>query len=224
MTETQLTLISHPLCPFVQRAAIVLLEKGVPFDRINVDLAAKPGWFLEISPTGKVPVLRVRQHDGTEAIIFESMAICEYLEESQGGTPMYPLDALARARHRGWVEFGTATLADAWQFLNATDRPSADAKQAAFRHRLQQLEAALGSGPYFNGAALGMVDAVCAPIFRYFDILDPAVSRSIFENLPRVSAWRNALALRRSVIDAVGSDYAERFRNHLRDHAALLAN
>jgi len=89
---------------------------------------------------------------------------------------MYPRDALARARQRGWVEFGTATLADAWQFLNATDRPTADAKQAAFRHRLQQLEVALGSGPYFNGATFGMVDAVFAPIFRYFDILDPAVS------------------------------------------------
>jgi len=224
MPETHLTLISHPLCPFVQRAAIVLLEKGIPFDRLNINLAAKPDWFLDMSPNGKVPLLRVRQQDGTEAVIFESMVIGEYLDESQDGAPMYPRDALARARQRGWVEFGTATLADAWQFLNATDRPTADAKQAAFRHRLQQLEVALGSGPYFNGAAFGMVDAVFAPIFRYFDILDPAVSHPIFENLPRVSAWRNALALRRSVIDAVGSDYAQRFRTNLREHAALLAN
>lgn len=42
MPNNSLTLISHPLCPFVQRAAIVLLEKGVPFKRINVDLSAKP--------------------------------------------------------------------------------------------------------------------------------------------------------------------------------------
>jgi len=147
MPETHLTLISHPLCPFVQRAAIVLLEKGIPFDRLNINLAAKPDWFLDMSPNGKVPLLRVRQQDGTEAVIFESMVIGEYLDESQDGAPMYPRDALARARQRGWVEFGTATLADAWQFLNATDRPTADAKQAAFRHRLQQLEVALGSGP-----------------------------------------------------------------------------
>jgi len=224
MTETHLTLVSHPLCPFVQRAAIVLLEKGVPFDRVNIDLAAKPDWFLGISPNGKVPLLRVRQQDGAEAVIFESMVICGYLDESQDGAPMYPRDALARARQRGWVEFGTATLADAWQFLNATDRPTADAKRAAFRHRVQQLEGVLGSGPYFNGAEFGMVDAVFAPIFRYFDSLDRAVSQPIFENLPRVSAWRNALALRRSVIDAVGSDYADRFRTHLREHAALLAS
>jgi glutathione S-transferase len=64
MPNTKLTLISHPLCPFVQRAAIVLLEKGASFDRIDVDLAAKPDWFLALSPTGKVPLLKVEQADG----------------------------------------------------------------------------------------------------------------------------------------------------------------
>lgn len=223
MPYSSLTLISHPLCPFVQRAAIILLEKGVSFDRIDVDLAAKPDWFLALSPTGKVPLLQVSRPDGPDAILFESMVICEYLEESQDGARLYPADALSRAGHRAWIEFGTATLTDAWQFLNATDRPTADAKQAAFRDRLERLEAVLAAGPYFSGAAFGMVDAVFAPVFRYFDILDPAVSQPIFDNLPRVSAWRAALAARPSVIAAVAGDYAERFRQHLRQHQALLA-
>lgn len=223
MTGTSLTLISHPLCPFVQRAAIVLLEKGVPFDRFDIDLAAKPDWFLALSPTGKVPVLKVRQANGEDAILFESMVICEYLEESQGGAPMYPDDALSRARHRGWIEFGTATLADAWPFLNATDPAVADAKRAAFRSRLQQLETVLGNGPYFDGAAFGMVDAVFAPLFRYFGVIDQTVARPIFNGLPRVSAWKTSLAARPSVTDAVAEDYAERFRQHLRQHQALVA-
>ncbi|QND63543.1 glutathione S-transferase family protein [Mesorhizobium loti] len=223
MPDTSLTLISHPLCPFVQRAAIVLLEKGVSFDRIDVDLAAKPDWFLALSPTGKVPLLKLSQPDGPDAVLFESMVICEYLEESLGGAGLYPVDALARAGQRGWIEFGTAALADAWQFLNATDRPTADTKQAAFRDRLQRLEAVLAARPYFGGAAFGMVDAVFAPLFRYFDILDPTVSQPIFEGLPRVSAWRAALAARQSVVAAVAGDYAERFRQHLRQHQALLA-
>src|SRR5689334_15487891 len=70
-----LVLVSHPLCPYVQRAAIVLLEKGVPFERRDVDLARKPAWFLDISPLGKTPVLLA----GGEAI-FESAVICEYLD------------------------------------------------------------------------------------------------------------------------------------------------
>jgi glutathione S-transferase len=53
MPDTSLTLISHPLCPFVQRAAIVLLEKGVSFDKIDVDLAAKPDWFLRFRRPAK---------------------------------------------------------------------------------------------------------------------------------------------------------------------------
>lgn len=220
MPDPNLTLISHPLCPFVQRAAIVLLEKGVSFERIDVNLAAKPDWFLALSPTGKVPLLKIRQADGSDAVLFESMVICEYLEESQDGAKFYPLDALSRARHRSWIEFGTATVADTWQFLNAKDRLTADTKQAAFRERL---EAVLGDGPYFGGAAFGMVDAVFAPLFRYFGMLDPVVSQPIFENLPRVSAWRAGLAARQSVINAVARDYAERFRQHLSQHQVLLA-
>ncbi len=223
MSNTSLTLISHPLCPFVQRAAIVLLEKGVAFERIDVDLTAKPDWFLALSPTGKVPLLKVSQADGTDAVIFESMVICEYLEETQSGGRLYSSHALARAGQRGWIEFGTATLTDAWQFLNATDRPTADAKQDAFRDRLQRLEAVLAEGPYFNGAAFGMVDAVFAPVFRYFDIISPAVAEAIFDAFPRMSAWRAALAARPSVNGAVASDYAERFRDHLRQHGALVA-
>lgn len=219
-----LTLISHPLCPFVQRAAIVLLEKGVPFDRIDIDLASKPEWFLALSPTGKVPLLRVGRPNETDVVLFESMVICEYLEESQDGAKLYPVDALARAQHRGWIEFGTATLTDAWQFLNAKDRATADGKGAAFRKRLERLEEVVDQGPYFAGSTFSMVDAVFAPTFRYFGHIDQSVTQTMFRGLSRVSRWRDALSLRESVIAAVGEDYEQRFRQHLTSHQALLAN
>ncbi|AXA41728.1 glutathione S-transferase family protein [Rhizobium leguminosarum] len=224
MTTSKLTLISHPLCPFVQRAAIVLLEKNVAFERIDVDLADKPDWFLALSPTGKVPLLKMERADDRDAILFESMVICEYLEETHGGGKLYSEDALSRAQQRAWIEYGTATQAEAWQFLNAKDRTTADAKRAAFRDKLQRLEAVVAAEPYFSGTAFGMVDAVYAPLFRYFDILDPTVSQPIFEGLPRVTAWKMALAARESVVAAVAGDYAERFRQHLRLHKALLAD
>lgn len=93
-TPQALTLVSHPLCPYVQRIAVSLVEKGVPFERIDVDLARKPGWFLALSPLGRTPVLRV----GDRAI-FESAVILEYLEETQPH-PLHPADPLARAEHR----------------------------------------------------------------------------------------------------------------------------
>src|ERR1700754_5027116 len=101
-----LKLISHKLCPYVQRAVIALTEKGVPFERIDIDLANKPDWFLKLSPLGKTPVLLVGDH-----AIFESAVILEYLEETQAG-PLHPSEALRRAEHRAFIEFGSAVLND----------------------------------------------------------------------------------------------------------------
>ncbi|SPH24562.1 hypothetical protein DEA8626_03614 [Defluviimonas aquaemixtae] len=56
---TTIALASHALCPCVQRIAIALTEKGVAYDRLTVDLANNPEWFLEISPLGRTPVLKV---------------------------------------------------------------------------------------------------------------------------------------------------------------------
>ncbi|MGM4988506.1 glutathione S-transferase family protein [Tardiphaga sp. 841_E9_N1_2] len=223
MTEQNLTLVSHPLCPFVQRAVIVLLEKRVAFDRVNVDLSAKPDWFLALSPTGKVPVLKVRQPNGEDAILFESVVICEYLNETQGGAAMYPDDALLRARHRAWIEFATQTFTEGWQFLHAKDMATADAKRAAFHDRLSKIEAELGDGPYFAGPDFGLVDAVYAPLFRYFGIIDPEVADPIFAGLPRVMAWRASLAERPSVKNAVIDTYPDLFLDHLRQQGAMIA-
>src|SRR6476620_922185 len=90
-----LKLISHKLCPYVQRAVIALNEKGVAFERVDIDLANKPAWFLKISPLGKVPVLTVASDEGDIAL-FESNVICEYIEESQGGARLHPQDPLQR--------------------------------------------------------------------------------------------------------------------------------
>lgn len=221
---TEIELVSHPLCPFVQRAVIVLLEKQVAFDRINIDLSSKPDWFLSLSPTGKVPLLKVRQANAEDAILFESVVICEYLNETYADAPMYPVDALARAQQRAWIEFAAQTFSDAWQFLHARDLATADAKRAMFRERLGKLESNMSRGPYFAGEAFGMVDAVYAPLFRYFGAIEEAVTHQAFEGLPRVCAWRDALAARPSVRDAVVADYADRFQAHLRQQGALIAD
>lgn len=97
---TSLKLVSFDLCPYVQRAAIVLAEKGVPFERITIDLADKPNWFIALSPLGKVPLLQVG-----DTVLFESAPIVEYLDEVYSPR-LHPAAALDRARHRAWIEFG----------------------------------------------------------------------------------------------------------------------
>ena len=198
-----LVLVSHALCPYVQRAAIVLAEKGLPFERHNIDLANKPNWFMKVSPLGKTPVLLV----GDDAI-FESSVICEYLEET--ALPrLHPTNALERARHRSWMEFGSALLNAIAAFYNAADEARLTACAEDIRARFVQIEATLGDGVYFSGEAFSVVDAVFGPVFRYFDVLDAAGDFGFWDRLPKVQRWRRALSVRPSVVHAVGRDYAE---------------
>ena len=206
----ELTLVSHWLCPYVQRAAIVLREKDALFTRRYVDLADKPHWFLAVSPLGKTPVLLV---DG-EAV-FESAVICEFLDETLAPR-LHPGEPLARARERGWMEFGSAVLNSIAGFYNAPDAAALGARRAELRARFEQLEQAVDAqGPWFAGARFGMVDAVFAPVFRYFEVFEQLGEPAPFEGLGRVVAWRQALAGRPSVREAAPADYAQRLEAFL---------
>lgn len=212
-----LVLVSHKLCPYVQRAAIVLLEKGIAFERVDIDLSNKPDWFLKVSPLGKTPVLLA---DGEP--IFESAVICEFLDETTLPR-LHPQDARQRARHRGWMEFGSAILNTIAAFYNAPDQTVLKASAQTLRARFAQIEAVLGEGPYFDGARFSVVDAVFGPIFRYFDVFEAQVDLGVFDHTPKVRAWRRALALRPSVRDAARLDYADLLRRFVIERRSALS-
>jgi glutathione S-transferase len=202
-TSPKLQLISHSLCPYVQRAAIVLAEKGRPYERMDIDLANKPDWFMAISPLGKTPVLLV---DGLP--IFESAVICEYLDETLLPV-LHPAHPLVRAQHRSWMEFGSNVLNAIAGFYNAATDELLAAKELDLHHKFVQLEAVLTQEPYFAGSSFSMVDAVFGPVFRYFDVFDKMGEFGFFEDTPKVKAWRAVLAQRASVKAAVRADYDE---------------
>ena len=210
--QQQLTLVSHALCPYVQRAAIMLQEKGLAFERRDIDLANKPDWFLKISPLGKTPVLMVG-----DVALFESAVICEYLDETVAPR-LHPSDALDRARHRAWMEFGSTILNLIAAFYNAGDEAALLSRAGEIRSRFQQLESSLSPGPFFNGPDFSIVDAVFGPVFRYFDVFDAIGGLGdfgFFVGMPNVSAWRVALAQRTSVSAAVEQDYPAKLRAFL---------
>ena len=217
-----LILVSHELCPYVQRAAIVLLEKGVAFDRVVIDLSAKPDWFRVISPLGKVPLLKVARPGGGEGVLFESNVICEYLEETLPGPKLHPEDPLERARHRAWMEFGSAILSDLYGFETTQDPIVFEAKRSAIAGKFARVEEAIEAGPWFSGAEFSLVDAVFAPIFRYFDLFDRLADHKLWDDVPRVRAWRSALATRPSVLQSVAPDYGDVLRAFLVRHKAHL--
>lgn len=198
-----LHLMSHALCPYVQRAAISLTEKGVAFERTTIDLANKPDWFLAISPLGKTPVLSVNDQS-----VFESAAILEYLEETQPA-PLHPADPLARAQHRGWIEFGSAVLNDIAGFYAARDAIVFSEKISSLSAKFSRLEQRLGDGPYFAGDRFSLVDAVFGPVFRYFDTFERIADFGILTGKNKMHSWRMALAERPSVKGAVSENYPD---------------
>src|SRR5438876_2369700 len=205
----RLKLTSHKLCPYVQRAVIALTEKGVGFERIDIDLANKPDWFVAISPLGKTPVLQVG-----EVPIFESAVILEYLEETQPHQ-LHPADPLRRAEYRAWIEFGSAVLSDIASFYAAADEATFKAKTAQLEQRFARLESRVAAAPWFDGESFSLVDAVFGPVFRYFDVFDGIADFGIFAGKPKLHRWRKSLAARPSVRTAASADYPALLRDFL---------
>ena len=205
----RLRLISHKLCPYVQRAVIALTEKGVAFERVDVDLADKPGWFLAISPLGRTPVLQVG-----DTAIFESAVILEYLEETQA-KPLHPSNPMRRAEHRGWIEFGSTVLSDIAGFYSAPDEVAFEAKATQLEARFARLEARVAAAPWFDGEDFSLVDAVFGPVFRYFDVFDEIGDFGILAGKPKLAGWRALLAARPSVRTAVSAEYPALLRDFL---------
>ncbi len=82
-------------CPYAQRVRALLRHLGMAFQGVRVDLAARPVEFLDLSPTGKVPLLV----DGP-LILHESSIICDYLAEKAGWHDAWGRDLVLRTQQR----------------------------------------------------------------------------------------------------------------------------
>lgn len=217
MNHPKFTLISHHLCPYVQRAAIALLEINVPFERRDIDLANKPDWFLEISPLGKVPVLVVDD----DAVLFESSVIAQYINErTEAG--LLSSEPLAKAQQLAWMEFASQLIANIGRLYSAATDADLEVAKTNIEQKLRRVETMLGAGEWFAGNDFTLVDAAFAPAFRYFDVIDNLISDDVFSGTPRVAKWRRSLSTRSSVVNAVGRDYNERLLTFLANRASVI--
>lgn len=217
MSTPKLELVSHLLCPYVQRAVITLLEKDIPHERTYIDLSNKPDWFCQISPLGKVPVLKV-----DEEVLFESAVICEYLNEITPGS-LHPADPLQKAKHRSWIEFGSNILNSIAGFYNAPDQESFEQKRNELTSKFLWIEPFLNDRGYFAGGTFSLVDGVYGTIFRYFDIFNTIKDFGVFDNTPKVKEWRQLLQTRPSIQRAVTEDYAEHLLIFLQQRNSYLS-
>jgi glutathione S-transferase len=216
MSYPHLELVSHHLCPYAQRAVILLREKDIPHQKTSIDLANKPDWFHQISPLGKVPLLKV-----DAAVLFESVVICEYLNEI---TPesLHPPDPLEKAKHRAWIEFSSNILVTMASFFNAPTEETFEQKRQELIEKFSWVERSLVT-PYFAGDSFMLVDAVYAPIFQYFDAFDEIADFCILGDKPKIRVWRQALKERPSIQSAFVEDYAQQLLTLLKQRNSYLS-
>jgi len=206
-------LVSFNLCPFVQRSVITLLHKQVPYDITYIDLSDPPDWFAELSPLGKVPLLKVG-----EQVLFESAVINEYIDETTG-EPLMPTDPLQRAHNRAWIEFGSNLLGVQYRLTTAKDYAGVDEHLPEYRKQIGILEKELQrtqrDGPFFNGANFSLVDSSYAPLFMREKILSEAVTLYDTIEFPAYSDWVSTLTrlpeVGKSVIDTFHDEYVRVF-------------
>jgi glutathione S-transferase len=147
-----LTLYDASRCPYCARVRIVLAEKQVDYNPVEIDLAERPEWLFEKNPLGKVPVLE----DGSLTLP-ESRVIMEYLEERFPVPSLLPVDLAERARVRLWFE-QFDVFSDAYYRVLFNGGPARELESA-----LARLDAALGAGPFFCGSQYGLADIAYVP-------------------------------------------------------------
>jgi glutathione S-transferase len=175
-------------CPYCARVRLVLAEKGLAYDAVDIDLDDRPAWLYGKNPLGKVPVL---EEEGG-LVLPESAVIMEYLEERFPEPPLWPADPAERALGRLLVEQFDWRLGDAYYAM----RRGETGAEGELTRRLEELDALLEERPYLSGPEFGLADVA------FFPWLPRARTRFGVEidSYPSLAAWLDRLAERASVV------------------------
>jgi glutathione S-transferase len=212
-------LISFKACPWVQRAAIVLREKGLPFAFTHIEPDDRPPWLAENSPHGKVPVLLIDE----STALFESNAISEYLDEI-AAPRLHPEDAVTRAFHRAWSDTIPVYAATVTALARATDADDYQRGLEALCKAEVKLENALSvDGPFFAGERYSLVDAGYAPFLQRRLLIDGMAGGTTFGHAPRLKGWAEALVARPSTHSFPPDEFAALYLHNLEKRGSWLA-
>jgi len=193
-------LIVEKYCPFSHRCILVLLEKGIPFETVEINLSQKQGKEELLSPYDRVPVLR---HNGLS--VYESSIIMEYLEEISPTPRLLPESPGGRATARFWVDYCNTRFMPA--YFNLLKERNLNARPRKKKKLLDCLEfietKALANSskeePYWLGQHLSLADFAFYPFFERFISVEAYRGVLIPEDHGRLSTWLEAMRTLESV-------------------------
>lgn len=234
----------HPLklyggwfCPFVQRSWMVLHEKNIPHQYIEINPYRKEPEFMALNPRGLVPTLGVPMDakGKDQKPLYESTVICEYLDEAfvdetKYGPQLLPEDAYERARCRLWIDhINSRIIPKFYRFLQHTpDKPYSI--EEARKDFLGQIKAFVKemhpSGPWFLGEQHSLVDIMLAPWAKRLFLIDHYKPGGVGidpteeqDTWTRWESWFNATLTRQSTKDTWSTEdkYIATYKRYAED-------
>jgi glutathione S-transferase len=186
-----ITLYNAARCPYAARARIVLAEKGLEVETVEIDLSDRPAWLYDKNPAGRVPVI---EEDGGEPLP-ESVVIMEFLEERYPEPALLPADPADRAAVRLLI-FRDKDLTDPYYALRRGEEGAAEQLDAA----LAKLDVRLYDRDYLGGAEYSLADIALVPwVLRARDMLGVELS-----GYPSLGAWLARLEERPAIAAEAG--------------------
>ncbi|CAL1532763.1 unnamed protein product [Lymnaea stagnalis] len=185
-----LRLYSMRFCPYAHRARLVLAHKNIQYETINVHLKNKPEWFLQRNPQGAVPTLEL-----DDKVIYESTAVCEWLDDVYTQNRLQPSDPYIRAWDRILLEgFGKVTTL----FYTFNRKPEEREKLIdEFQKHYKFYEDILAKrgGPLFGGNKPSMIDFFLWPHLERIPVLETIDSRVGVDKakFPKLAGWFDAM-------------------------------
>jgi glutathione S-transferase len=180
-----LTVYDAARCPYCARVRIVLEEKRLEYEAIEVDLQNRPQWIYEKNETGRVPVV---EEDAW--ILPESSVIMEYLEERYPEPALLPADPADRALARVWM-FRHGDFTGPYYELRRGDEGAAE----RFDEQIARIDAALAGQAWLTGREYGLADIAYVPwVLRARDMLGVSL-----EAFPALRSWLARLEERPAV-------------------------
>ncbi len=206
---TRPTIFGFPASTYVRSVLMALEEKGVAYDVKEVDLGSDAHAVRH--PFRKMPVF---EHDGVS--IFETLAICRYIDETFEGTPLQPADSLGRARMTQWssaiLDYVYPAMVRDYALryvfaLRKGEEPDMAAIAAALprvKDCLGVLDDALSESAYLAGENMSIADLLLVPIIFYMANTMPE-RKELMAGRANLSRWFDTMAERPSFAATVPS-------------------
>jgi RNA polymerase-associated protein len=154
-----MTLFSSPTSPDSHRVRVVLAEKGITVEIVDVDAANKPEDLIDLNPYNTVPTLVDR-----ELVLYDSRAIMEYLDERFPHPPLMPVDPVSRARSRLALYRIEKDWYELVQALESRGEKTASKARKMLRDSLTAGAEVFAAKPFFLSDEFSLVDAAIVPI------------------------------------------------------------